>query len=163
MPGILTNLSGNFLAYLGIACSLFMTGLGSAKGVGIVGEAVSGVITEDPDKFGPLLIMQVIPGTNGIYGFLISFIIMSNTGMLSGGMSLDLTTGALLFLSCLPISIVGYLAAIYQARVAVGGVNIIAKRPEQLSKAMISTALIETYPILALLVSMLMVMNTPLA
>jgi V/A-type H+-transporting ATPase subunit K len=160
LPETLLGLDGSAFAYLGMGLSLFMTGIGSAKGVGIVGEAMSGVIAEDPNRFGPLMILQVIPSTNGIYGFLITFIILFNSGILNGTADLSLSTGILLFLSCLPISIVGFFAAIFQARVAVGGVNIIARRPDQLSKAMISAVMVETYPILALLVSMLLVVST---
>ena len=160
MSEIFLGLDGNSFAYLAMGLSLIMTGLGSAKGVGIVGEAMSGVIVEDPSRFGPLMILQVIPSTNGIYGFLITFIILSNSGIMGGGVVLSLSKGFLLFLSSLPISIVGYLAAIYQARIAVCGVNIVARHPDQLAKAMISAVMVETYPILALLVSMLMVVST---
>jgi len=154
------GLNGNALAYFGMVLALITTGLGSAKGVGMVGEAMSGVIAEDPSKFGPLMILQVIPGTNGIYGFLVTFIILTSSGLMGGGVELSATTGLLLFLSCLPISIVGNISAVYQARVAVGGVNVVAKHPDQLSKAMISAVMVETYQILALLVSILMVLAT---
>jgi len=160
MQETLLGLNGNALAYLGMALSLITTCLGSAKGVGMVGESMSGVVVEDPSKFGQLMILQVIPGTNGIYGFLISFIILTNSGLMGGGVSLPLNTGFLLFLSCLPISIVGYISAIYQARVAIGGVNIVARRSDQLAKAMISAVMVETYQILALLVSMLLILAT---
>jgi len=152
------GLNGNGFAYLAMAFSLFMTCIGSAKGVGMVGEAMSGVLIEDPNRFGPLMILQVIPGTNGIYGFLITFIILTNSGLMAGGVDLPLNTGMLLFLSSLPIGIVGCISAVYQARVAVGGVNLVARRPDQLSKAMISAVMVETYQILALLISMLMVL-----
>jgi len=160
MEETLLGLNGNAFTYLGMAIALLATCLGSAKGVGMVGEAMSGVIIEDPNRFGPLMILQVIPGTNGIYGFLITFIILTNSGIMGGGAVIPLNTGILLFLSCLPISIVGGISAIYQARVAVGGVNIVARRPDQLAKAMISAVMVETYQILALLVSMLLVLAT---
>ena len=152
------GLNGNAFAFLAMAFALLTTCIGSAKGVGMVGEAMSGVLIEEPNRFGPLMILQVIPGTNGIYGFLITFIILTNSGLMDGGVSLPLNTGILLFLSSLPIGIVGSISAIFQARVAVGGVNLVARRPDQLSKAMISAVMVETYQILALLVSMLMVL-----
>ena len=158
MQETLLGLNGNAFAYLGMAIALLLPCLGSAKGVGMVGEAMSGVIIEDPNKFGPLMIMQVIPSTNGIYGFLITFIILTNSGLMGGGVDLPLNTGILLTLASLPIGIVGCISAVYQARVAIGGVNIIARRPDQLSKAMISAVMVETYQILSLLVSMLLVL-----
>ena len=94
--------NGNFWAYLGVAAAVILSGMGSAKGVGLVGQASAGVITEDPDKFGQLLVLQALPGTQGIYGFLIGFIVMLNSGMMGGGISLDLATGtAVLRPACL--------------------------------------------------------------
>jgi len=154
------GLDGISIAYIGMALSLISTCIGSAKGVGMVGESMSGVLVEEPSRFGQLMILQVIPGTNGIYGFMITFIILAYSGIMGGVTELPLNTGILLFLSCLPISIVGSVTAIFQARVAIGGVNLVAKRPDQLSKAMISAVMVETYQILALLTSILMVLAT---
>ena len=155
--------NGNFLAYLGAALAVLLAGIGSARGCGIVGEAASGVIAEDPDKFGQLLVLEVLPGTQGIYGFLIGFIIMLNTGLLGGNpVTLSTEAGAWIFAASLPIAFVGLWSAQYQARVAAGGVAVVAKRPDQLSKAMVTAAMVETYAILAFLVSMLMIFNMPM-
>ncbi len=151
--------SGNFLAYLGVAVAVLFSGIGSAKGVGIVGEAASGVIVEDPDKFGQLIVLQALPGTQGIYGFLIGFIIMLNTGMMGGGVNLSLETGAYILASALPVGLVGLLSAVAQGRVAAGGVSIVAKKPQELAKAIVAAAMVETYAILAFLISMLLVFN----
>ncbi len=152
--------SGNFLAYLGAGLAVILPGIGSAKGVGMVGQAAGGVITEDPNKFGQLLVLQALPGTQGIYGFLIGFIVMLQTGMLSGTMgALTQISGASILAASLPIAFVGMISAIHQARVSVAGVGIVAKRPDQVSKAMIAAAMVETYAILSFLISMLMVFN----
>jgi len=50
---------------------------GSGLGVGAAGEAASGVIAEDPNKFGQTLLLQALPGTQGIYGLLMAFLILS--------------------------------------------------------------------------------------
>ena len=141
---------GNVLAFIGVALAVGLAGSGSAKGVGLVGEAASGLISESPDKFGQCLILAAIPGTQGIYGFLVGFLIMLNTGMLSGTMDLSL-----------PIGIAGLLSGIAQGRTAAAGISVVAKHPEQMSKAMIFAALVETYAILALLISILMILNVP--
>ena len=154
--------SGNFLAYLGVAVAVFLSGTGSAKGVGIVGEAMSGVTVEDPDTFGQLLVLQALPATQGIYGFIVGFIIMLNTGILGGAVNLSLETGAYVLASALPVGIVGLFSGIAQGRVSAAGVNIVAKRPDQLVKAMIPAAMVETYAILALLISLLCVFNIPM-
>ena len=61
---------GTSIAVLGAALAAILSGMGSAKGVGLVGQAGAGVITEDPTKFGKVLILQILPGTQGLYGFL---------------------------------------------------------------------------------------------
>jgi V/A-type H+-transporting ATPase subunit K len=54
---------------------------------------------------------------------------------------------------------VGLLSAIHQARVSIASINLISKRSDQLSKAMVLPAMVETYAILALLVSLIAVFN----
>ena len=85
----MSNLDGNTLALLGAAIAA-LAGIGSAKGVGIAGQAAAGVVAEDPKKFGKTLILQALPGTQGIYGLIISFLIMMKIGLLGGEM-VDLT------------------------------------------------------------------------
>ena len=153
--------NGNFLAYLGVAVAVFLAGCGSAKGVGIVGEAATGVIIEDPDKFGQLLVLQVLPGTQGLYGFLIGIIIMMRTGMMGGIIDLTMAQGAYILAASLPVGVVGLISGSSQGRVAAAGVNIVAKKPDQVSKAMIAAAMVETYAILAFLVSFLLILFMP--
>ena len=151
--------NGNFYAYLGVALAVGLCGIGSAKGVGLVGQASSGVLSEDPERFGQCLVLQALPGTQGIYGFLIGFISILNSGMMSGDVQLSVGTGAYILAASLPIALVGLLSGIAQGKVAAAGINIIAKKPDQLSKAMVSAALVETYAILAFLISMLLIFN----
>ena len=65
---------------LGAAIAVLFAGAGSALGVGIAGQAASGVVTEDPSKFAKVLIMQLLPGTQGLYGLLVGFIALSSLG-----------------------------------------------------------------------------------
>lgn len=150
-------LNGNFLALLGAAIAA-MAGIGSAIGVGIVGQAAAGVVAEDPKKFGSTLMLQALPGTQGIYGLLIAFIILNKIGLISGNM-VELTTiqGGLFLVASLPVGIIGIISAIHQGKVAASGVMLIAKRPEEIAKAMVYAAMVETYAVLALLASFLMV------
>lgn len=152
--------AGTFLAYAGVAFAVIFGGMGSSKGVGYVGEAMAGVIAEDPGKFGQLLVLQALPATQGIYGFIVGFLVMLQTGMLGGTVgSLTIGTGAYIFAACLPVGIVGYVSGKCQGRVAAAGVSVVAKRPEEVSKAMVASAMVETYAILALLISMLLIFN----
>ena len=131
------NDMGMVYALLGAAVAVFLAGAGSAIGVGIAGQAASGVVTEDPSKFAKVLIMQLLPGTQGIYGLLVGFITLSKIGLLGGGAAdLDPKTGLLILAACLPI---------------------VAKKPDQFGKAMLFPAMVETYAILALLISILSV------
>lgn len=149
------NSFGIVFALLGAALAALLAGMGSAKAVGMAGEAAAGVITEDPTKFGKVLILQLLPGTQGIYGLLIAFITLSQTGILGGNADISLAKGCLYCAACLPMAIVGYYSAISQARASVASIGVVAKKPEQFGKAMIFPAMVETYAILALLISIL--------
>lgn len=147
--------TGQNIALFGAAFAAALACCGSAKGVGIVGEAASGLLAEDPTKFGSALLLQALPGTQGIYGFVTAFMIFLKAGVLSGGADLTVIQGAYLFACSLPIGIVGFLSAKAQGRVAASGVNLISRRPGAIGQAITSAALVETYAIFALLVSLL--------
>ena len=152
--------NGIILALIGAALATLLAGIGSAKGVGLVGEAASGVVSVDPSKFSKVLILELLPGTQGLYGFLSSLLILNRTGIL-GGNALELTTAqGLGFLAAsLPIAVVGLISGIIQGRTAAAGVSITAKKPDHNIKAIIMAAMVETYAIIALLVSILMIVN----
>ncbi len=153
---------GIVLALLGAACAVLFAGIGSAIGVGIAGQAASGVVTEDPSKFAKVLVIQLLPGTQGLYGLLVGFITLSKIGILGGELAdISVTTGLLILAACLPIAIVGLLSAISQGKTAVAAIGIVAKKPDQFGKAMLFPAMVETYAILALLVSFLAVNGIP--
>lgn len=151
---------GIVYALLGAALAVFLAGAGSAIGVGIAGQAASGVVSEDPSKFAKVLIMQLLPGTQGIYGLLVGFITLSKIGLLGGEM-LELTPqqGLLVLAACLPIGIVGLISGKSQGKTSAAAIGIVAKKPEQFGKAMLFPAMVETYAILALLISILAVTN----
>ena len=148
---------GLVLAAAGSVISAVMAGIGSALGVGMAGEASAGVVSENPDLSGSCLLLQLLPGTQGIYGLLIAFVIATKAGLLSGGADVSLLQGFNLFLAALPIAIVGLLSAIAQAKVATAGIHMIAKKPGESGKAMLMAVMVETYAVLALLISFLLV------
>ena len=150
---------GTFLAILGAALAAGLAGIGSAIGVGMGGQAAAGVTSEDPDKFGSCLILQLLPGTQGIYGLLVTFITLSNIGILGGTAVTDTHTGLMYLLACLPIALVGLASAYHQGRTSVASIGIVAKKPDQFGKAMLFPAMVETYAILALLISILSITN----
>ena len=106
-------MSGIVFALLGVAVAVILAGMGSAYGVGVAGQAAAGVVTEDPDKFAKVLLLQLLPGTQGIYGLLVGFIALSKIGLLGGGadMSMSISQGLLYLAACLPIGVVGLVSA----------------------------------------------------
>ena len=109
---MLEMIGGNGWALLGAALAVILAGCGSAYGVGVAGQAACGVVTEDPGKFAQVLILQLLPGTQGIYGLLIAFVALSRYGLLGGGgMELTVAQGLMVLAACLPIGIVGLIRA----------------------------------------------------
>ena len=149
---------GTFYALLGAAIAVLLSGAGSAIGVGIAGQSAAGVMTEDPTKFAKVLVMQLLPGTQGLYGLLIGFVTLSKIGIIgSGAGEVTLLAGLEILAACLPIGIVGLISGKYQGKTSAASIGIIAKRPDQFAKAMLFPAMVETYAILALLISFLAV------
>lgn len=150
--------NGNFLAILGAAIAA-LAGIGSAIGVGVAGQAAAGVIAEDPKKFGLTLILQALPGTQGIYGLLIAFIILLKIGLMGGDgmLALTVTEGAYILAAAIPIGLVGIFSGIAQGKAAASSIMLVSKRPEEIAKGMIYPAMVETYAVLALLISFLMI------
>ena len=146
---------GVALALLGAAIAALFAGVGSAIGVGIAGEAAAGVVTEDPNKFSKVLVLQLLPGTQGIYGLLIGFITLTQIGIMGGDPNVSVAKGLLYLAACLPMAFVGLWSAMKQGKASVASIGLVAKRPEQFGKAMIFPAMVETYAILALLISIL--------
>ena len=146
---------GNFFAILGAAVAFFLAGAGSAKGVSIAGEAASGVVAEDSDKFVSVMILEALPSTQGIYGFVIAFMIMAK--MTDLGTALTAGQGIALLIAGLPIGIVGLFSGVYQGRVAAASIGIIAKRSSDMVKGIILTLMVELFAIFAILISILMI------
>lgn len=148
------NNGGFIFAALGIGIAVIFSGMGSARGVGMTGEAAAALIKEQPEKFGKSLILQLLPGTQGLYGFVIGFLIYLN-------MSPDMVfqDGIYMFMAALPIAFTGLTAGMAQGRVSTAAVQILAKREDQNSKGIIYSAMVETYAILGFVISFLLVLG----
>ena len=148
------------LAFLGAALAVGLCCVGSAKGTGIVGEAATGLLSEAPEHFSKCLILQVLPGTQGLYGLVVWFFALFTMGAFSGGIvPLSVTEGLTIFVSCIPVAIGGWLSAIFQGRVAASAINVVAKKPNDWAKGIILCGIVEFYAILSLLASVLLLMN----
>ena len=149
---------GIALALIGAALAVGLSCSGSAIGVGTAGQAAASVLAEDPNNFSACLILQLLPGTQGLYGLVAWFFALMKLGFFSGSIALDLSLqeGLMYFAACLPMALGGLLSAIAQGRCAADGARLVAKRPDQLSKSIILAIMVEFYAILSLLASFLM-------
>ena len=156
----LESFGGLALALLGGGLAAGLSCVGSAKGTGYAGEAGAGLLCEDPGKFGKLLLLQLLPGTQGLYGLLTAVLVLNRIGLLGGNLvELSTAHGLMYLAACLPIAIVGLFSAIAQGRTAAAGIGVVAKKPDQNGKAITMAVLVETYAVLALLISLLTVLN----
>ncbi len=154
---------GFVYAIAGAAVSVVFAGFGSSIGIGIAGQASDGLLSEEPEKFGNILILTVLPGTQGIYGFVAAFIIMLRVGLI-GGIAVTLTNikGLQILLASLPVGLGGFISGIYQGKVSAAGIAVIAKQPADSMKAVIMSALVETYAVLGLLMTILLLFGIKL-
>ena len=147
---------GTIFAVLAAAIATLFGGIGSAKGVGMAGEATAALTVDQPEKFGKALILQLLPGTQGLYGFVIGFFILQQ---ITGGDQITFEKGLYLLMAALPVAIVGYASANRQARVAIAGVNILAKNEDEFVKGVVYSVMVELYAILGFVISLLLVLN----
>lgn len=149
---------GLFVALIGAAIAVFSCGIGSSIGVGLAGQAANGVLSEDPDKFGSMLLLVALPGTQGIYGFVVGFwVAIIKLNLLAGNIpNISPIQGLLILAACLPIAISGLVSGIYQGKVCAAGIAVAAKQPQASMKALIYGGLVETYAILGLVITLLL-------
>ncbi|MBS9776073.1 MAG: V-type ATP synthase subunit K [Fusobacterium sp.] len=146
----IVNKGGIILGTVGVFIAM-LAAIGSAQGLSIVGQAASGLVPDEPQKFGKTLILQLLPGTQGLYGFVIGLLILLK---LTGDMSL--AQGFYLTIVGLPIGLVGWASAIAQGKVAASGIGILAKNETQTTKGIIYSVMVETYALLAFVISLLL-------
>ncbi len=149
---------GQIFALVAAGIAVVISGIGSSRGVGMAGETAAGISTEKPEVNSKLLVLQLLPATQGIYGFLVAIIVLINTGVLAGTMKdVSIMQGIAFIVGCLPVAIIGYYSAIKQARVSMSSMLMTGERPEMSGKGITMTVMVETYAVLALLVSFLVV------
>ena len=146
---------GTIFTVLAVALAVFLSGMGSAKGVGMAGEAAAALTVDQPEKFGKALVLQLLPGTQGLYGFVIGFFIMNR---ITGG-DLSFQQGLYYLMAALPVGIVGLSSAKAQAKVAIGGINILSKNEDQFVKGIVFSVMVELYAILGFVISLLLVLR----
>lgn len=136
---------------LGVAVATFGGGIGSARAVGMAGESAAALVKEKPELFGQALVLQLLPATQGLYGFVIGLLML-----LQLTPDMATSTGWYYVMCALPVAITGYTSAPAQARASIGGMQILAQRPENATQGIVFSAMVETYAILGFVISLLM-------
>lgn len=147
------------LSVLGAACAVCFGGAGSSLGIGTAGMKGAGVLAENPNLFGKVLVMMLLPGSQGIYGLLIAILILSNAGFLGGGeIAVTFTQGAKYLGAGLAIGLAGLFSGWFQGKVAAAAIGA-AARDESLAGRLITlTVMVETYAIFGLLIALFLVL-----
>ena len=147
---------GLMTAIAGAASAVALAGIGSAIGIGLAARSSAGVLSEDPEKFGSLLILVALPGTQGFYGFLVGFLVIMKIGLVSGNIpAITPYQGLQIFFASMPVALAGLISGIHQGKVSAAGAGVVAKQAPAFMKAVILSALVETYAVLGLLGSIL--------
>jgi V/A-type H+/Na+-transporting ATPase subunit K len=153
------GLSGVDWALFGGGMAAILGGIGSSIGITIASATISGIVSEDGEKFGKLLPLAAMPGTQGIYGFIAAVLTLVFFGILGGTATLTGTQGFKVFLACQPVAWACFISAIYQGMTGASAAGIVAKRGEDSGKALIFPALVETYAVLSLIITILMLLS----
>ncbi|MBQ4258005.1 MAG: V-type ATP synthase subunit K [Clostridia bacterium] len=153
-------MNGIIYAIIGVSIATLFSGIGSARGVGSAAQTAMGVLSEDSSMFGKMLVLTLLPGTQGLYGFIVGFLILINCGVLGGTMP-TIGQGLAYLGASLAIGFGGMFSAFAQGKAAVSGITMTAKDEKNFSKAMVSVTLVEIYALLAFIVSLLLVISVP--
>lgn len=152
--------AGLAFAIAGAAIVMALSGVGSAIGVALAGQAAGGVMTEDPEKFGRMIPLIGIPGTQGFYGFLIGFLVLNKLNLLTADIKVPtLQQGIQIFSICTLVSLVECISAVWQGKVSVASIYMVAKRPEEAGKALVLPIFVEIYAILGLAAAFLLLLG----
>ncbi len=153
---------GFMLVILGAALAAGLAGAGSALGTGVAGQAANGVVSEDPEKFGSLLVLQALPGTQGIYGLVALFMIINKLPGLDALGSITVGNGLAMLGAAVPVALTGLVSGLYQGKVCAAACSLVAKRPEEVGKGMVFAVIVETYAVLGLLGTILLLQKVSL-
>lgn len=156
-------MDGYVIGIIGAVLAIIVSGLGSAIAVYRAGVLAGGFLSKGQGKFGNMLILQLLPATQGLYGFIVAFMAFVNMGVISGDMNamyaITAGQGIAILIACLPVAIVGFFSAIFQGKVAMTGIELCVRQDKQMGRAMTMAALVEIFAIFSLVVSLLGVMG----
>ncbi len=149
------------LVFAGAAIAAALGFSGSAIGMGHAGQAAAGVLGEKPHLFGKMLLMQALPGSQGIYGLVGAFLILNFAGVLGGDAvaAIDVGTGLQFLMAGIPIGVAGFFSGMFQGIVAAAGVSMIAKDEANMGRAIVLSVMVETWAIFGVLISFILLIS----
>jgi V/A-type H+-transporting ATPase subunit K len=145
------------LSYIGVAICVGLCAIGSALGSGIVASVGASLVAKEPNKFSQILILSALPSSQALYGLLFGIIIMLRTGLINGQLVEGMTTavGWQFLFAAMPVGIAGLFSGYAQGQVAASAVKIVAENPTNLNQGIVLAALIESFAIFGLIISIL--------
>ncbi|GAB4143921.1 MAG: V-type ATP synthase subunit K [Patescibacteria group bacterium] len=147
------------LALLGVAISVGLGAIGSSLGVGYVAKVGASLLSKEPQKYPQVLILSALPSTQAIYGLLFGFLIIIRIGLLNEvPNNISESVGYAYLFSSIPLGLACLASGIMQGQAAASGVKILAQKPENLTQAIVLAALIESFAIFGLVISLLVVL-----
>jgi V/A-type H+-transporting ATPase subunit K len=147
--------SGMGLAVLGGMLAVGLGGIGSARGIRIASGQAAGVMSEKSELFGKLVVLIALPGTQGIYGLVTFILMMAQIGLTGDTVNVSHLSGLGLLAIGFGSGLVYWKSAVYQGETSAACINLVAKKPEEMGRAIILPVLVETYAVFAFLAAML--------
>ena len=138
------------LAYLGLAIMVILSGIGSAIGVSMGGNATIGALKKNEEAFGSYMLLSALPGTQGLYGFA-GFFILNN--ILVGLEVVTLSHGYAYLAAGLSLGIVALFSAMKHGSVTANGIAGIGSGYDLFGKTMILAVFPVLYAIIAFAVT----------
>ncbi len=140
-------------AVIGIALCMGLCGAGSALGLYKTGSTAAGVLAEDPKKFGKVMVLVLLPATQGIYGFIIGII---GTSVLSSVVTA--ADGLIVLGACMAMAITGLITGYLQGKTSANCICAVGKEESLSGRLIIYPAMIEFYAILGLIIAIMLMM-----
>ena len=144
--------TGYVIAILSIALCVLICGVGSCLGLYKTSTTAAGVLGEDPKKFGKVMVLVLLPATQGIYGFIIGIIASSSLAQIN-----TVGEGWAMFGALLPMIVSGIVSAVIQGKAAANCIKAVAKQESLSGKLIVYPGMIEFYAILGLIISIMLV------
>ena len=148
---------GLAFAFFGAAIATFLSCIGSIMGVSMTGQSGAGLLTEKPELAGKVITLMVLPGSQGLYGMVISLLFIFNYDVvITGQVAISASQGMILFAAFMPVAFTCLTSSPYQAKVCSAGMHMLAKDDKLTGRVITMAALVETYALLGFLISFFM-------